>query len=190
MELSKSKIGWGRVALFFIVLHFCLIFVYALPDSFSYQPLKTYVKPYVEPVFTQQWSMFAPCPVIDAHVEVRYWFENGDSIGWISPTENARLMHSWLKGSHHGELVLAESNLMYWLSLDLDYLNYKVNSDFPGDQLENFYKGYSYFKIKDYLFGNAMYLFEKAPKSGQLRCYLKDVVTGTEDRITLPKYVY
>lgn len=178
------------MALFFIVLHFFLIFVYALPDSLSSPVLKNLAKPYVEPVFTQQWGMFAPCPIVDAHVEVRYWFENGDSISWMSPTEDARFLHSWLKGTHHGELVLAESNLMYWLSLDLDYLDYEAGADFPGDQLENFYKGYSYFKIKDYLFGNAVYLFDQVPEEGEMRCYLKNVVTGKSDLITLPKYTF
>lgn len=186
----KSKILWGKLALFFVIIHFTFIILYALPDSFANARLKTYSTAYVEPIFTQKWSMFAPCPVIDGYTEVRYVFNSDDTTGWLRPTEHAKSVHSWTKGLHYGELVLAESNLIYWLSLDIDYLNLGVEGQVAEEKLSAFYQGYSYFKIKDYLFGNANYLFHKRPMNAEIRFYLKDVVTGEEHLLLLPSYTY
>lgn len=187
---SKGKIVWGKLALLFIVIHFTFIFVYALPDSFSSTRIKSITTAYIEPIFTQKWAMFAPCPIIDGHVEVRYVFSSGDSTPWISPTEKARLVHNWTKGLHYGELVLAESNLVYWFSLDLDYLEVTEGDSIPAEKMNAFYQGYSYYKIKDYLFGNAKYLYEEAPRLAEIRFQLKDVTTNKERSIYLPIYTF
>ncbi len=186
----KGKILWGKLALLFVISHFTFIILYALPDAFSNARLKTYSTAYVEPIFTQKWSMFAPCPVIDGHAEVRYVFNSDDSTVWLRPTEHAKFVHGWTKGLHYGELVLAESNLIYWLSLDIDYLNLEAEGIVADEKLNAFYQGYSYFKIKDYLLGNANYLFQKRPLTAEIRFYLRDVVTGEEHLLLLPSYTY
>lgn len=187
---SKEKIVWGKVALLFVAVHFTFIFFYALPDSMANKRLKSMTTAYVEPIFSQKWAMFAPCPIINGHVEVCYVFENNDSTGWISPTEQARFIHNWTKGLHFGELVLAESNLVYWLTLDLDYFKINDQDRIPADQLATFYEGYSYYKIKDYLFGNAIYLYDQVPKTAEIRFRLKDVTTNHERLVLLPIYSY
>mgnify|MGYP000201869384 CR=1 FL=1 len=189
MGTTKNKIWIGWLALLFIVVHFGLIISYALPAKFSSTKLRSVAIPYVEPVFTQRWSMFAPCPIIDATVEVKFYFEN-DSTSWISPTENARKKHSWYRGTYHGELVLAESNLMYWLGLDLDAMGVKTGDSFPIERTSEFHKGYSYFKIKDYISGNARYLYGVNPTKGLIRCYIENVVTKETGVIVLPPFYY
>lgn len=184
----KGKIVWGKLAALFIVIHFTFIIIYALPDSFSNPQFQSYTTAYVEPVFTQKWAMFAPCPTLNGYTEVRYVFEEGDTSGWIRPTDEAKRMHDWTKGLHYGELVLAESNLIYWLSLDLEYLDMREECSVPEEKMNDFFQGYSYFKIKDYIFGNANYLFDKAPKSAEIRFYLEDVVTLQGHVVTLPIY--
>jgi len=186
----KGKIVWGKLAALFIGIHFTFVIIYALPDAFSSPQLKTYASAYVEPVFTQKWAMFAPCPTLNGYTEVRYVFEEGDTSGWIRPTDQAKKIHDWTKGLHYGELVLAESNLIYWLSLDLDYLNLKDESKVPAEKMNAFFQGYSYFKIKDYTFGNANYIFNKVPTSAEIRFYLEDVVTRREHCVTLPIYQF
>lgn len=190
MNQKNANIGWGRIALILIVLHFSLIFVYALPESLSNSTLKAWSKPYVEPIFTQTWGMFSPCPTLNGHVELRYKFEDGLQTKWASPTETAEKFHSIFPGLHYAEIVLAESNLVYWLSLDLNYLNIEIGDSFPIDKMEEFYTGYSYFIIRDYVFGNAAYLFNKKPIEGEIRFAIRDVVSAEEGTLTLPIYTF
>lgn len=189
LDQKRLKIRLGWAAFVFVVFHFTMIVLYAMPESLAPSSFNRVSKPYVEPIFTQRWSMFAPCPVIDGKVEVKYYFQNG-STDWISPTEDARKWHGRLRGTHHGELVLAESNLMYWLGLDLEHLGIQIGDDFPMDKIEVFYKGYSYYKIKDYLNGNAIYLYDQKPVQALMRCHLIDVKEGLEGTLELPVFSY
>lgn len=190
MTELKQKIWIGWLAFLFIVIHFVFILAYALPPEFSNSSLKSFATPYVEPVFTQHWSMFAPCPITNASVEIKFYFDGNDSTDWVSPTEDARNIHGWLKGTHHGELVLAESNLMYWLGLDLDRMGIEIGDPFPLYRTSEFQQGYSYFKIKDYIEGNALYLYDKEVVHAKIRCDLEDVVTGERGVLELPEFYF
>lgn len=181
--------GVGWLAFFFVLIHFCFIVIYALPDQFSKPALKTIAAPYVEPVFTQKWSMFAPCPTVNGHIKMQFCFED-DTTAWIDPTAEAYRKHGFYRGSYHGELVLAESNLIYWLQLDLNAMGIGLEDEFPADRLEAFQKGWSYFKIKNYLEGNARYFFGKSPVSARLWCSREDVVTHEKGELELPMFYY
>ncbi len=160
-----------------------------MPDSVVNSDLKKIATPYVEPIFTQKWSMFAPCPTINAHVQMKFYFQD-DSTEWISPTSDAQKVHGWIKASHHAGLVLGESNLAYWLSLDLDQLGIGIGDSFPEDRIEDYQKGYSYFKVKNYLSGNANYFFDKDVVSAKIRFELEDVVSTKKGMLELPVFVY
>lgn len=189
MKTSKYKIWGGWLAFTFVLLHFGFIIVYALPDQFSNPKLKTFTTPYVEPVFSQTWGMFAPCPTINSSVELKYYFKD-DSTDWIDPNAGARAGHAMWRGSHHGELMLAESNLMYWIELDLKGVGVEIGGDFSVGQTQEYYKGYSYFQVENYLLGNAYYLLGKKPTSARIRVYMEDVISGKSGVTELPKFTF
>lgn len=178
----------GLAAFFFVVIHFSFVIVYAWPEPLKPKVLHHFTKAYVEPVFTQRWSMFAPCPTINSRVEINYFFSASDSTGWIRPTSEAIEVHDYFPALHYGELVLAESNLDYWLGLDIDYMDLSVNDPFPVDQKEAFYKGYSYYKIRNFAEGWAHYLYERRVIAAKVRFIREDVTTGEVEVFVLPQY--
>ena len=187
MKETTNKIWIGWLAFLFIVVHFSFIIIYAFPATISHPKLKAFATPYVEPIFAQTWGMFAPCPTVNSTIEIKFYFEN-DSTEWDNPVTDAANRHSYLRGSHHGEIVLAASNLYYWLSLDLNMLNVAIGDDFPTDRMAEFYDGYSYYKIQNFIRGNGWYLYDSKVESALIRFYLEDVVSGEEGMITLPKF--
>ena len=189
MSGAKNKIWIGWAAFLFVIIHFSFIVIYAMPTKISNPQLKAVSTPYVEPVFTQTWGMFAPCPVVNPTIQIKFYFEN-DSTGWVNPIEDAVNKHSYLRGSHHGELVLSASNLYYWLSVDMDMLGIEIGDDFPKNRMSEYYDGYSYYKIQNFIKGNGLYLYNKEVKSAIIRFYLEDVVTENEGMIELPKFYF
>lgn len=189
MSKQNNKIWIGWLAFLFIIVHFCLIVFYALPEQISNAKLKSFSTPYVEPVFTQTWGMFAPCPVVNSVVDIQFFF-GADSTDWVNPVDNAAAMHGYLKGSHHGELVLSASNLYYWLSVDLDQMDVEIGDEFPTDRMNEFYEGYSYFKIHNFIRGNGLYLYDSQVDSANVRFHLEDVVTKEKGTVVLPKFYF
>ena len=189
LEIAKNKIWLGRFALLFVIIHFGFIIAYALPSQLSNPQIKSFAQPYVEPVFTQTWSMFAPCPEINGYIEVKYFF-NSDSTDWVSPAENARNKHKWYRGSYHGELVLAESNLLFWIGLDLDQMDIEIGDSFPFERSSEFQKGYSFYKIKNYLKGNCIYLYDKMANKARIRLVMENVITHKSGIIELPQFYF
>jgi hypothetical protein len=189
--LSKvnNKIWIGWLAFFFIIAHFSFIFIYALPAQVSSSQLKSVTTPYVEPLFTQTWGMFAPCPTVNSSIMIEFYLENGITVIG-DPIAEAAKAHSYLRGSHHGELVLSASNLYYWLSIDLDQMGVEIGDEFPAEKTGDFYEGYSYFKIKNFIRGNGLYLYDSVVDSAIIRFQLKDVVTGEQGVIQLPKFYF
>lgn len=187
MYKENQKIGMGWLAFGFVLVHFSFIVIYALPARISNPQLKSFATPYVEPIFTQTWGMFAPCPVVNSALEIKFYFEN-DSTDWVNPLADASEKHSYLRGSYHGELVLAASNLYYWLSIDLASLDISIGDHFPEERMSEFYSGFSYYKIRNYISGNAWYLYDCEVDSALIRFYLEDVVTGNDGVIELPKF--
>ena len=67
-------------------------------------------------------------------------------------------------------------------------LNVTIGDDFPTDRMTEFYDGYSYYKIQNFIRGNGWYLYNSKVESALIRFYLEDVVSGEEGMITLPKF--
>ncbi|NOQ70815.1 MAG: hypothetical protein GQ574_02370 [Crocinitomix sp.] len=187
MNKAKNKIWIGWLAFLFIIVHFSFIFIYALPAQLSNPQLRSAITPYVEPVFTQTWGMFAPCPTVNSSVEIIFFFGE-DSTGWVNPIADAEGKHFYLRGSHHSELVLSGSNLYYWLSTDLQQMGLEFGDDFPSHRMSEFYAGESYYKIRNFIRGNAYSLYDSVVDSARIRFHLEDVVTGEKNSIELPQY--
>ncbi|MDA7803912.1 hypothetical protein N8987_04985 [Crocinitomix sp.] len=179
--------GW--LALIFVVIHFGLIINFALPKEYNSQPIKSASSFYIEPIFTQSWSMFAPCPTIEGEVEAKFYFED-DSTTWVKTGENAKKMHALFRASHHGELMVGESNLVFWLTVDLYEMQLTILDAFPHDRASEFHKGKSFYKIKSYLLGNAQYLYGKQPTAARIRFVLEDVTTRESNIMELPIYTF
>jgi hypothetical protein len=189
LDKANNKIWIGWVAFLFIIIHFSFIIVYALPPQVSGPQLKMIATPYVEPIFTQTWGMFAPCPTVNATISIQFYLVNGKVV-LENPVAEAVETHQYLRGSHHGELVLSASNLYYWLSLDLDQMGVETGEEFPIEKSSEFYDGYSYYKIKNFIRGNALSLYETAVDSAIIRFSVEDVATGDEGVIELPKFYF
>lgn len=185
---EKNKIRIGFAAFLFVVFHTLLICIYAAPQGVVPNRLKELSSTYVYPIFDQQWSMFAPCPTMDHEVEIRYQWEGGDSTGWIFPNSEVQQYHRWLRGSHHGELMLAEYNLLYWVSRDMSELGLSLNTRVSGYNREKFFGGYSYNMAKSYAFGMATYLFDKTPVHAEMRCHFHNVVTDEKGWLIIPEF--
>ncbi|MBN4071095.1 hypothetical protein JYT72_01165 [Crocinitomix catalasitica] len=185
---EKNKIRIGFAALFFVISHTLLICIYAAPPGVVPERLKTISSAYVYPIFDQRWGMFAPCPLHDHEVELKYVFEDGDSTEWIKPNESAIKYHRWLRGSHHGELILAEYNLLFWVHADVVALELEYDKKVPNEKRAEFFEGYSYFMAKRYAYGNAYYLYDKEPVYALMKCHFLNIKTGEAGYIILPEF--
>jgi hypothetical protein len=189
LQTIKNKIWLGWCAFLFVVFHFTCLFFSALPSRFSNQKMKQVADFYIEPVFSQSWGMFVPTPIIDGHVEIKFYFEQ-DSTDWIAPTEDARKIHSFFPGTWNEELIIGESNLIYYLNVDLVEMGWEMGEPFPDELMERFHKGYSFFKIKYYIQGYGRYLFDRTPSKALFRCYLRDVVAKKSGLVELPMFEF
>jgi hypothetical protein len=146
----KHKILTGIVAATFVLWHTVAIVIYAMPTAIIPAESKSMVSVYVNPVFDQKWNMFAPCPIVNGHFEMKYFLENGDSTLWISPADDALKWHRMTRFMHYGELVLVESNIVYWLNVDMEMQDLFLLHEFNDGQWSHFKEGYSYLKIVHY----------------------------------------
>ncbi len=185
---EKNKIRIGFAAFFFVILHTLLICIYAAPEGVVPVRLKTISSAYVYPIFDQRWSMFAPCPLFDHGIELKYVFEDGDSTKWIKPNESASKYHRYLRGSHHGELILAEYNLLFWVTKDIDSLGLAYDQKVPDEKRTQFFGGYSYLMAKRYAYGNAHYLYGKEPVYALMKCHFFNVKTEEGGYLILPEF--
>jgi len=184
-KINKIYLGW--LAFAFVVTHFTMIFIYAFPTEYIPERLKNVASVYVYPVFEQSWSLFAPCPIIDSHLRVKYYFDS-DSTGWINPIAHAEAVHSKLRFTHHGELVLGESNLLFWVAGDLNGMGIPLHEPFPVDSSGSFKNTSSYWMMSRYLYGNADYLFGRRPEAAYAECTFQNVVTGDSGVMVLPEF--
>ena len=134
--------------------------------------------------------MFAPCPTVNSHVKINFIFKDGNSTGWVDPLSHAKSVHKYFPALHYGELVLSESNLDYWLGLDLDRMGLEIGDAFPLDRVEEFRKGFSYYKIKNFILGWGQYLYDEPFFAAEIKFFRRDVVTGETGEFLLPKYVF
>jgi hypothetical protein len=162
--------------------------VYAWPESLKPNRVHMVAAAYVEPVFTQRWSMFAPCPTINSHVKINFIFKDGDSTGWVDPLSHAKRIHNYLPALHYGELVLSASNLDYWLGLDVNRMGLEISDPFPSGKIDEFHKGYSYYKIRNFILGWGHYLYREPLTAAEIKFIREDVVTGERGEFVLPKY--
>jgi len=175
------------VAFSLVVAHFAMIVIYAFPSNYMPESFKSVSQGYVYPVFEQSWSLFAPCPLIDGHLRVKYYFEN-DSTAWVNPIAEAEKVHAMLRFTHHADLVLGESTVLFWVVGDLQEIGLSPYESFPVDSADAFKNKASYGRLLYYLKGNADYLYDKKPIRAVAECSFENVATGEKGKMILPEF--
>ena len=75
------------------IVHFSILFFYQLPDNPLKHEFKYEIHSYVDPFFTQTWTLFAPNPInSNMSLLMRFEYENKDgkskTVDWIDITES------------------------------------------------------------------------------------------------------
>jgi len=82
--MKKIKM-WFSVLLAFVVFHSTITIFYNLPITPFKSPFNKVINIYMNPLFTQTWTLFAPNPVsTNIGVEVKFSYENNKKTEWIS----------------------------------------------------------------------------------------------------------
>jgi hypothetical protein len=167
-EIPKTTKKWlGYLALFFVIFHFTAILVTTFPVNYTSKTAQSYFRVYVKPLFSQRWSMFAPCPLTNHQLKFKLYYNN-EQTDTITPSLTYFKYHSWLRFTHHGDLATGEYNLLYWIYLDLDTLNIEPFIEVSDAQKQEFYKTRGYFLLKNYLTGYALKSYHKKPISADV----------------------
>jgi hypothetical protein len=173
---NKNKKWLGRLALVFVIFHFTTIFVTALPETYTSKSTKVTTGYYVNPIFTQTWSMFAPCPIWEDKLKFKLHYEN-ESTDWITPSEKNLKLHSNFKFLHFGDLVVGESNMLYWLRYDIFNMHLENKKNISNSKLAEFKKTLGYMILKKYLTGYSLNIKNKKPLSADIEISFKNVKT-------------
>ena len=184
-ELENRNKKWlGRGAFLFVIFHFVTLLITIFPASFTSEKAQTVSNYYVSPLFSQSWSMFAPCPLTDNYLEYKLYFD-GDSTELIKPSETNFKFHSVLRFTHHGDLAVGEYNLLYWIKLELDQLGIRPNQILNDDELQKFKRSDGSFYLKNYLNGASFNTIGKKADSSTFILNFYDVKTNETNSYTL-----
>lgn len=184
---KSNKILLGWLAFVFVTGHSLAICIYAFPEGYISPRIKNLASIYVHPVFEQTWSLFAPCPIHDTKLRVKYYFED-DSTDWIEPMASAYENHAIYRFSHHGELAVGESNLLFFIASDLAWKGISLYEPFPVDSSTVFTYTTSYWQTKSFIHASADYLFDKTPVRALAECTFRNVKTGESGTMVLPEF--
>jgi len=164
---NKKKIWLGWLAFSFVIFHFATILITTFPEKFTSPTAQKLSNYYVTPLFSQTWNMFTPCPLTQNTLKFKLYFDS-ETTQLIVPSTNYSKYHSKYRFTHHGDLAVGESNLLFWIQLDLDKLNIKPNRKLLQYQKDAFYKTRGYFLLKNYLSGYANKIRRKKPISADV----------------------
>jgi len=174
---NKKKIKLGWLAFCFVIFHFTTILITTFPKNYASKATQRISNHYVKPLFTQSWSMFAPCPTTENTLKFKLNFET-DTTELIIPSINNFNYHSIYRLTHHGNLIIGEYNLLYWIKLDLDELEIRPHVLVTSEKQIKFQKTRGYFLLKHYLTGYANNLKGISPNSASVELHYFDFVTN------------
>lgn len=180
---NKKKIRLGWLAFSFVIFHFGAILLTTFPENYSSKRAKTIANYYVKPLFTQTWSMFAPCPTTAHTLRFRLNYDN-DTTDLITPSEYTHQQHSLYRFTHHGDLATGEYNLLYWIKLDLIDCHITPNQNVSSSAQYEFKKTTGYFLLKNYLNGYSNNLKQTKPNSAYVELDYFNIEDNTLDKYT------
>lgn len=185
----KNKILAGWIAFLFVLFHLSAIFIYAAPASYMPAPAKRFVNPYVTPLFEQTWSMFAPCPVVGGKMHVQLIYED-ETTDWIEPTANDRRWHKYLRVTHHADLALLESNILYWVDYDVRDLGISYTDHVPEDLRALLKQGYSYLMLRRYVYRFGYIYKGEYPIAASVIMDVNNAESGVEGSVRFPEFKF
>lgn len=168
----------------FLVFHTVAIFIYAFPKEHMPTGLRNFVKPYVHPLFSQRWAMFAPCPLIDGEITLKLTDNNGQE--WVvEPFKKIIANHRLWRVTHHGDLSIQGANLIHWVSTDV--------IDWSTEDLR--LKDLAYMKLNETLSYNLLrrmaygwaYQNKFSLRKAEVECLLKNVKNDMQQKIVYPE---
>ncbi|EIM08415.1 hypothetical protein A1A1_00823 [Planococcus antarcticus DSM 14505] len=87
MKNNLLKI-WFYLLLSFVIFHSSVTIMYNFPSTPLKERFESEINSYIEPLFTQTWTLFAPNPVsTNVGVEVKMTHNNNTETQWISFSE-------------------------------------------------------------------------------------------------------
>ena len=186
-QKNKTIVGW--LAFFFVCFHVAAIFIYGAPYQFGLQKGQKIVTPYISPIFEQNWSMFAPCPVVDGKVYVKIEYED-ETVDWFDPRASDRKWHRWLRGSHHGDRLLLEANVIHYIWAEVEEFGLKYNEEIPDNLIEPFRETGGYVTAKRYSYGVARNYSDKQPKKIWVMAEMTNLLSGESGQFVLPEMTW
>lgn len=185
---GKTKIRLGWLAFIFVLFHFGMIIIFAMPNQLKPNQSERYVSWYVGSFFHQKWALFAPCPVIDGEIWVNFEFE-GERNGYILPKSDANEIHRKLRFTHHGDLVLGDANLIYYLYNDFYMANLLTSDSLFFETLP--FHTYGTNKLRTYVDGYGRLIFNKEPTQAGVQLKFRNVQSNKENSIVIDNlYAY
>jgi hypothetical protein len=172
-----------------VVFHSFAISVSTFPAQWLSPKVSQFTGYYTGHVFTQNWRLFVPCPLLNSRLEVNYFFD-GDSTGWVRPMQRANDIHAITRVTHYAELSLAEANLLYYIDADLVEMKIPLNQEWTREQTVLYRNGQSAFMLRNFVNGTCTYLYETKMDSAYVRCTFENVAEDSVRIVNLPNVVW
>lgn len=101
----KSKLlkVWFFILLFLVIFHSSITVIYNTPITPFKEKYVKAIDAYMNPLFSQTWTLFAPNPVnTNINIEVKFSYENNEESNWINFTNlvNDQKQDSFLTHYH------------------------------------------------------------------------------------------
>ena len=123
--MDRQKKIFTILGIAFICIHFFMIVIYVSPSNYFCQCFQRISRFYVDPLFTQHWSLFAPEPPMqDIVIEYRLINEKSKT-KWINPRMEVLGLHN--KNRFHPNSKLLRLNQHVGFFLLRDYLDIQRN---------------------------------------------------------------
>jgi len=182
---KNNRLGW--VAFFILIFHFSFIIISILSGSSPTTKIGNLSNSYVNPFFKQKWAMFAPCPVLENRMKVKYFFED-DSTDWIDPIEHPLKRHQTLRFTHHGNIAVGFYNMLYWFKIELDNQETKTNEFLDFSDLKSLRNSLGNKLLNKYINGYCLETFNRKPTSSNIDISYRDIVSEQTDHYYFKNY--
>ncbi len=123
VALYKGKRNGGFMKNFFAILlmavlghHFLMTFLYVGPTNPYTENYQSYNRSYMEPLFTQNWGLFAPEPATN---ELKLWYRCQDTkkvYGWLDAISSLQKEHQNNRFTFRGKLSFIYTSLIRGLN--------------------------------------------------------------------------
>lgn len=185
----QKKNTWGWIAFGFVVFHVVCISIYAAPEKYISPKNKQWVSYYSFPFFEQRWSMFAPCPVIDGKIKVKLYSDT-DSTDWFYPGDDFRSKHKIFRGSWHSDLVIFETNLLWWVHYNFEEAGGNLSNPNVEALDEAMKEGIGALMMRRFVGGLGRQVFGELPAKANVICEFNNVLENREYQYKYPSFYF